>query len=54
MNGLHFMLFAGFLINLCYFNVKESYCWVKPLPVSLSLQKNLLSLHRQTNKKAKR
>ena len=25
MNGLHFMLFAGFLINLCYFNVKEGF-----------------------------
>ncbi len=25
MNGLHFMLFAGFLINLCYFNVKDSF-----------------------------
>ena len=25
MNGLHFMLFAGFLINLCYFNVKEDF-----------------------------
>ena len=25
MNGLHFMLFAGFLINLCYFNVKDGY-----------------------------
>lgn len=58
MNGLHFMLFAGFLINLCYFNVKDDFLKVivglPPLPVSLSLQKNLLSLHRQTNKKAKR
>lgn len=25
MKGLHFMLFAGFLINLCYFNVKEGF-----------------------------
>lgn len=25
MNGLHFMLFAGFLIYLCYFNVKEDF-----------------------------
>ena len=25
MNGLHFMLFAGFLINLCYFNVKDGF-----------------------------
>ncbi len=58
MNGLHFMLFAGFLINLCYFNVKDSFQKVivglNPSPGALSFQKNLLSLHRQTNKKAKR
>lgn len=25
MNDLHFMLFAGFLINLCYLNVKDGF-----------------------------
>ena len=25
MNGLHFMLFAAFLINLCYLNVKDGF-----------------------------
>ena len=25
MNGLHFMLFAGFLIYLCYFNAKDGF-----------------------------